>query len=62
MTNWRIFWICDLVQIEDGYWYHRYTHLFRRKGEWVHVVFAGYNKRAINRKSTSWKTLKERLK
>jgi len=58
MVNWRIFWTCSLVELSDGY-YHMFVNWWTNKS---HHVFAGYNVRAINKESTSWKTVKERLK
>ena len=55
----RIFWICNLSQRGDGYWYHYFYNWITKREE---KIFAGYNIKAINQRSTSWRTLKERIK
>ena len=56
--NLRIFWICQTVQKSDGYFHHEFRNWFN--GE-IESVFAGYNWRALNKRSTSWETVKGRL-
>ena len=49
----RLLWSCTLTEGGDGYYYHEWTHLFGTKK----LVFAGYNKKALNRKSSTFKTV-----
>jgi hypothetical protein len=58
MKNLRIFWTCELDEGADGYYYHYWDNWLTNKHE---AVFAGYNKKAVNKKSTSWKAVKARL-
>lgn len=56
--NLRIFWTCTLGQGADGYYYYYWNNWANNRYD---TIFAGYSKRGLNKKSTSWKTVKERL-
>ena len=47
----RIFWTCSLIENGTGYFYHNWSN-------WATGfstdVFAGYNRKALNRKSTTF--------
>ena len=52
LFQWRVFWTVSVVEKGDGYLYHRWRN-------WVlkdeYDAFAGYNRRAQNRESTTFK-------
>lgn len=52
ILRWRIFWTCRLFQSGTGYYFHGWRN-------WVtgenYVVFAGYLRRSLNRKSTTFR-------
>lgn len=54
----RIFWVCNTDMGHDGYYYHYWENWVTNDYE---TVFAGYNKRSLNSKDTTWKTVKSRL-
>ena len=58
MKNLRIFWVCELAEYSDGYFYHYWYNWITDREE---KVFAGYNKNACNKVSTSWKAVKARV-
>lgn len=56
--NFRLFWTHFVGQSDDGYYYHIWTNIITDRYE---KIFAGYNKNALTKKRSSWKTLKKRL-
>ena len=56
--NSYIFWTCSLYEGGCGFWYHHWRNWITRES---HDVFAGYSKRALNKKRSTWQTIKERI-
>lgn len=52
MKNLRIFWTCSLYEGGDGWYYHIWKNWLTKEKK---QVFAGYNKKALNKKSTTFK-------
>jgi hypothetical protein len=57
LLNLRIFWICNLIERSDGYYYEWINWANQRE----ELFFAGYNRRALNKKEKSFKIIKDRL-
>jgi len=58
MKNLRIFWKVEITQNAGGY-YHVFTNRLTKQEEFV---WCGWHKNALNKVSTSWEVIKERLK
>ena len=54
----RIFWTCSLEEGADGYYYHEFNNWLTNDNV---SIFAGYNKKSLNKVSSSWKTLKSQF-
>lgn len=52
MKYWRIFWVCTTSDHGDGYIYHYWHNML---WDLSVLVFAGYNHRALRKKSTTFR-------
>lgn len=54
MKNWRIFWTCKLEESGHSWWYYHWTNWLT--GDKA-TIFAGYNKKALRKKNSTFKDI-----
>jgi len=56
--NQRIFWSCMLYEGGNGFWYHYWYNWATKESQ---DVFAGYSKKSLNKKRSTWQVVKENI-
>lgn len=59
MKNLRIFWTVSLIEGGDGYYHYEWSNWLTKRSA---QVFAGYNKRAVRNKESTFIDALEQIK
>ena len=59
LFNSYLFWHCSLVEYANGFWYHEWKNIVTKES---HLIFAGYSRKVLNEKRSTWNTLQSMIK